>query len=119
MTVQLTAVVKRDCPTCELVVPVLRQLAEAGDLTIYSQDDPSFPEGLDATDDTDLSYSWHHDIDTVPTLIVTDGDAETTRVVGWERSMWEEATGVDDLGARSSRLPPRMRFVVGGARPDR
>ncbi len=42
----LVAVVKRDCPTCVLVAPVLEQLS-AGDqpLTVYSQDDPSFPEG--------------------------------------------------------------------------
>ncbi|MEZ5340256.1 MAG: hypothetical protein R2706_02065 [Acidimicrobiales bacterium] len=39
----LVAVVKRDCPTCELVVPVLDQLASVGDLTVFSQDDPTFP----------------------------------------------------------------------------
>ena len=45
----LIAVVKRDCPTCQLVVPVLEELrARTPALTIYSQDDPAFPPGLDA-----------------------------------------------------------------------
>ena len=45
----LVAVVKRDCPTCSLVEPVLRQLQEvSGQLTVYTQDDPSFPAGLRA-----------------------------------------------------------------------
>ena len=40
----LIAVVKRDCPTCELTVPVLGELAQRADLRVYTQDDPSFPE---------------------------------------------------------------------------
>ena len=39
----LVAVVKQDCPTCELITPVLLELAEKSDLTVFSQDDPSFP----------------------------------------------------------------------------
>ena len=39
----LVAVVKRDCPTCELTAPVLAQLAAAGRLQVYTQDDPAFP----------------------------------------------------------------------------
>ena len=53
----LVAFVKRDCPTCELVAPVLGQIAAQTKLTIYSQDDPSFPEGLDAQDETRLERS--------------------------------------------------------------
>ncbi len=56
----LVAFVKRDCPTCELVVPVLRELAGRGGLTIYSQDDPAFPAGLTSCDDTDLARSYQH-----------------------------------------------------------
>ena len=38
----LVAVVKRDCPTCVLVEPVLRQLAASGrKLTVLTQDDPT------------------------------------------------------------------------------
>ena len=52
----LLAIVKRDCPTCQLVVPVLEELRARATpaLTVYSQDDPSFPPGLHAEDDTDL-----------------------------------------------------------------
>ena len=39
----LIAVVKHDCPTCVLTVPVLATLAQAGGLTVYCQDDPAFP----------------------------------------------------------------------------
>ncbi|MDH3300874.1 MAG: thioredoxin family protein [Acidimicrobiia bacterium] len=94
----LIAVVKRDCPTCELVVPVLEQLAEAGPLTVYTQDDPAFPESVAATDDTRLAFSWHHDIETVPTLILARDGKEEDRTVGWSRPHWEKLTGVDDLG---------------------
>ena len=42
----LVAVVKRECPTCETVAPVLRELAARAELTVYTQDDLDFPEGL-------------------------------------------------------------------------
>ena len=45
----LVAVVKRDCPTCVLVAPVVAQLAAEQGLTVYSQDDPGFPDDLDLT----------------------------------------------------------------------
>jgi hypothetical protein len=93
----LVAVVKRGCPTCELVVPVLAQLHDQ--LTIYSQDDPTFPDGIGAHDDTALDVSFALDIDTVPTLLRVQDGHVVDRVVGWERAGWEKFTGVDDLGA--------------------
>ena len=39
----LVAVVKRDCPTCVLVAPVLADLAARTDLVVLTQDDPTFP----------------------------------------------------------------------------
>ena len=60
---------KEDCPTCELVVPVLCQLAERTDLTVFTQDNPDFPAEIgDRHFDEDLAISWHHEIETVPTL---------------------------------------------------
>ncbi|MCU0260260.1 MAG: thioredoxin family protein, partial [Ilumatobacteraceae bacterium] len=85
----LVVVVKEECETCRTVVPVLRQLADAIGLTVYTQDDPAFPSSPTAVHDHDLAVSWHHDIETVPTLIrVTDG-VEQDRIVGWSRDEWE------------------------------
>ncbi|NBV03941.1 MAG: thioredoxin, partial [Acidimicrobiia bacterium] len=72
----LVAVVKHDCATCQTVAPVLLELARRTDLTVYCQDDPEFPAGLEVTDDTDLAVSWHHSIETVPTLIAVGSDGE-------------------------------------------
>ena len=94
----LVAFVKRDCPTSQLVVPVLEQLAATGDLTIYSQDDPAFPEGLGARDDTDLAQSWRHDIEAVPTLVRARDGVELDRALGWHRDEWEALSGLADLG---------------------
>ena len=59
----IVAVVKRDCPTCVLVSPVLgdleQRLADRDErLTVFTQDDPTFPEAVAApVDDTDLDVS--------------------------------------------------------------
>jgi hypothetical protein len=96
----IVAIVKRDCATCTLVAPVLRQLAAADGLafTVFSQDDLTFPEGIDVADDTDLAVSWHHAIDTVPTLLAVKDGVEVDRTVGWLREQWEAITGVEGLG---------------------
>ncbi len=89
----LVVVVKRDCATCVMVAPLLTQFAA----TVYTQDDPSFPTP-DALHDADLSVSWHHDIETVPTLIRVTNGVEVERTVGWLRDDWRRITGVADLG---------------------
>ncbi|HIF99340.1 MAG TPA: thioredoxin [Myxococcales bacterium] len=91
--------VKRDCPTCELVVPVLQELANLGALTIFSQDDPNFPSGMKIRDDRTLENSWRHSIEAVPTLIVVEGGVERSRTVGWERAEWKALTGAANLGS--------------------
>ena len=94
----IVAIVKRDCPTCELVVPVLEQLGNELNLTVYTQDDAAFPEQLPCVDDTSLEVSWHHEIETVPTLLrVVDG-VEQERAIGWRRKDWEELAGISGLG---------------------
>ena len=95
----LVAVVKRDCPTCELVEPVLIDLKNRADVTVFTQDDPEFPRKADwVVHDHDLSVSWHHDIETVPTLLQVVDGVETARTVGWSRSDWEDLTGLSELG---------------------
>ena len=95
----LVVFVKRECPTCELVVPVLAELRARAGLTVIVQDDPAFPAGLAPRHDADLALSWHHGIEAVPTLLrVVDG-AEKERAVGWQRGEWEALAGVRGLGA--------------------
>ena len=64
--------------------------------------------------DADLAVSWHHDVETVPTLVrVVDG-VEAERTVGWSQSEWRRITGIGDLGAD---LPP-MRPGCGSLSVD-
>jgi hypothetical protein len=95
----LVAIVKRDCPTCNLVAPVLATLAaDSVPLTVYSQDDPTFPDGVRVVDDRNLSMSFALDLDTVPTLLCVSGGREVARTVGWSRDAWRDITGRADLG---------------------
>ncbi|MGH9247072.1 MAG: thioredoxin family protein [Acidimicrobiales bacterium] len=96
----IVAVVKRECPTCLLVAPVLADLAQRAKqpLTVYSQDDPAFPDGVAVTDDTSLEVSWHHQIETVPTLLHIEAGRELDRLEGWHRERWEAFTAVANLG---------------------
>ena len=90
----LVVIVKEDCETCRMVAPLLGQLGA----TVYTQDDPAFPAGTEPIHDADLSISWHHLIETVPTLIrVVDG-REVDRTVGWLRSDWQRISGIATLG---------------------
>jgi hypothetical protein len=86
----LVAVVKRECPTCVLVEPVLRQLGAA----VWCQDDADWFDH----DDTTLELSYRLDVETVPTLLRVEDGRETARVVGWSREQWEALTGVAGLG---------------------
>ncbi len=95
----LVAFLKRGCPTCELVVPVLAELGAGPGITLYTQDDPEFPDGLEALDETELARSWHHSIEAVPTLLRIEGGKETARTLGWHRGDWEELSGMAGLGA--------------------
>lgn len=95
----LVVVLKQECETCRMVAPVVAGLTAS----VYTQDDPAFPAGVAAVHDHDLGVSWHHDIETVPTLLrVVDG-VEVERTVGWIRDEWRRITGDPALGAD---LPP-------------
>jgi hypothetical protein len=95
----LVAVVKRDCATCVMVVPVLAALQGGRGLTVYTQDDPTFPDGVIAIDDTSLTVSYHHEIETVPTLLRIVEGVEVGRIVGWNRDEWRAFVGDPLLGA--------------------
>jgi hypothetical protein len=103
----LVAVVKRDCPTCQLVAPVLDGLAAAGvPLTVYSQDDPSFPPGLRVRDDRTLEVSYRLGVTVVPTLLRLAGGRETARAEGWHRGEWEAVAARTGLGAGLPEVRP-------------
>ena len=102
-----TIIVKRECATCVMVVPVIaRLMRELPSLTVYTQDDPTFPEGVVSVNDLDLAVSWHADIDTVPSLIFRENGVETKRTFGWMRSEWRELTGIADLGNELPEFRP-------------
>ncbi|MEC7916923.1 MAG: thioredoxin family protein [Actinomycetota bacterium] len=104
----LIAVVKRDCPTCLDIVPVLEELSQRGPgITVYTQDDADFPASIDTRiDDRSLEFSWHHNVETVPTLMYVQDGAELARTVGWSRRDWEAMSGVDDLGTQLPEMRP-------------
>ena len=97
----LIIVSKRDCPTCTLIEAVYHQLASGETpLTIFTQDDPTFPAGVDCVvADTSLEHSYRLNIETVPTLIRVDQGREVERLVGWHKAEWQAFTGIDLLGA--------------------
>jgi hypothetical protein len=98
MTDGFVAVVKRDCPTCQLVVPALVEIAHGRTLLVATQDDPSFPPDVDRTDDTTLDLSFALEIETVPTLLRIEGGSIAERTEGWSRERWSKLTGIATLG---------------------
>ena len=101
----LVVFVKRECPTCKLIEPVMQKAAQAlYSFQVASQDDPKFPSRVaNLIDDRELDQSWLNNIEYTPTLIRFQGGREAERVVGWDRAGWRKLTGVADLG---EGLPP-------------
>ena len=106
---KLTVVIKKDCPTCVLIEPVLGQLVEKyeGQISVYVQDDPTFPASINGKlDDTSLEFSYRNNIEIVPTLISCNDDEEIARTEGWVKSEWQELTGIDSLGSELVDFKP-------------
>jgi hypothetical protein len=103
----LVAVVKRDCPTCVLTAPVLAELAAATALTVYSQDDPDFPDAVPGrVHDESLDTSHRLRVEIVPTLIRFENGEEVGRTYGWDRAEWQRLTGLPALGAALPAMRP-------------
>lgn len=98
----LVVFVKRECETCRMVAPLLAEFP----VHVITQDDPGFPDGIDTHLDGNLSWSWHHDIETVPTLIRVEGGVEVERTVGWLRTDWQRFTGLPKLGGDLPAMRP-------------
>jgi len=102
----LVAVVKRDCQTCELTEPVLAALAESGSLTVYTQDDPAFPESVAHEYDATLDVSHRLKIEVVPTLLRRENGREVARTYGWNKAEWRDVSGLATLGEELPDLRP-------------
>jgi thiol-disulfide isomerase/thioredoxin len=95
----LVIVAKADCPTCRLIEPLLSELAAAGPLQVFVQDDPEFAASLPDTHfDKSLEHSWRLNTEFVPTLIRFENGQETVRTYGWDKSEWRAVSGLADLG---------------------
>lgn len=101
-------VLKKDCPTCAMLEPVLLELEAAGkSLQVWTQDDPGFPANIEGVgDDRNLEQSWRHSIETVPTVIRLDKDNESERTVGWDRTEWLRLFEMKQLGQQLPAFRP-------------
>ena len=82
-----------------MIQPVMAELARwNSELVVFAQDDPSGFEDLAVTDDTSLEQSFHHDIETVPTIIRFANGKEVDRTIGWSRKDWERVAERSGLG---------------------
>jgi thiol-disulfide isomerase/thioredoxin len=106
---QFTVVIKKDCPTCEMIEPVLVELTASypGKVSIYVQDDPSFPESIEnKIDDTSLEFSYRNNIEIVPTLICSTESKESARTYGWDKTEWRRLTNLVSLGESLDSFKP-------------
>ena len=106
---QFTVVIKKDCPTCEMIETVLTELIATypGKVTIYVQDDPSFPESIEnKIDDTSLEFSYRNNIEIVPTLICSTESKESARTYGWDKAEWRRLTNLSSLGESLDSFKP-------------
>src|SRR4029077_11968293 len=86
------------------------ELARRGGLSVYTQDDPSFPDTVPGRlDDTALAISHRLKIEIVPTLIRFARGREIGRTYGWDRNEWQRLSGIAGLG----RERPEVRPVCG------
>lgn len=117
----LLAFVHEECPTCGMSMPLIeaahRAFGSAIDVWAIGQDAEGNAalierHGLTAPmlDDSDLKVSFAYGFDTVPTVILADGEgAEVTRFVGFGREDWHALFA--DLATRAGVAVPEMDWV--------
>ena len=98
----LICFVKEDCPTCNVVMPVLdafqRAFGGKVDLLVAGQTDTGNAALRDRhrlawplLDDSKLKVSFAYDVETVPTLILAGADGRALRrIEGFVRDEWQE-----------------------------
>lgn len=94
----LVCFVKEDCPTCNLVMPLLQAASDAGDVpllaagqtrdgnrTLIDRHGLTMP----LLDDSTLKVSFAYDVETVPLVLAANADGEEVdRLVGFDRAEW-------------------------------
>ncbi|HUY37723.1 MAG TPA: hypothetical protein VMV13_02780 [Candidatus Binataceae bacterium] len=116
----LVCFVKEDCPTCGLTMPLIERAYRAfgtrADVVAVGQDAPGNAlmierHGLSVPmlDDSALGVSYSHDVEIVPTIVMTGADgAELSRFEGFGKSDWQRIYA--EL-ARTTGLPePRTEW---------
>jgi len=115
---ELVALVKHDCPTCDQLLPALTAAAQRGaPVRILSQSgeretsEQAARVGLTMIPelDVDLALSERLDPDAVPAVVLFDGGAETDRVEGLQRDrlieLFEAAGATLDAGDLPAMRP--------------
>ena len=95
----LVCFVKEDCPTCNLVMPVLQAAHDAGEVPLLTAGQTTDGNrtlierhGLTVPllDDSTLKVSFAYDVETVPLVLLANGDGEEVdRLVGFDRGEWQ------------------------------
>jgi len=90
--------VKEDCPTCNLVMPLLQAAHDAGEVPVLAAGQTA--EGnrtlidrhglsMPLLDDSTLKVSFAYDVETVPLVLAANADGEEVdRLVGFDRAEW-------------------------------
>ena len=96
----LLAVVKDDCETCHLVIPVLAELARREQsVAVVCQDRAAFPPGFEVIHDRELDISWRLGTETTPTIYRIENGEVVDQQAGWLRIGWERVAAARGLGA--------------------
>jgi len=96
----LLVVVKDECETCHLTIPVLEELIRGEEpVAVVSQDLADFPPGMEVIHDLELDISWKLSTETTPTIYRIRNGEVVDQQEGWLRSGWERVAAVNDLGA--------------------
>ena len=94
----LVCFVKEDCPTCNLVMPLLQAAHDAGEMPVLAAGQTA--EGnrtlidrhglsMSLLDDSTLKVSFAYDVETVPLVLAANADSEEAdRLVGFDRAEW-------------------------------
>lgn len=96
----LLCFLKEDCPTCNLVLPVVDAVAQSDSAQVFALGQTSkgnqilkerYDPAATVLDDSILKVSFAYEVETVPLVILSDHEGrETDRLVGFDRNEWQQ-----------------------------